>query len=199
MTKYEFNESLRVKLYGVPAEEINKSIEYYDEMIDERIDSGMSEEEAVNAAGPIDDIVKEILSGTGMPVIIKEKVVKKKLSALEIILLILGSPIWLSIMIALASVVLCVYISIWAVVISICAAALAFAVCTIGGIALFFFMLFGGNAATGILSLGAGLVLGGLTILSFFACKYLIKGAIWLGKKIWLGIKLCFVGRKEGK
>lgn len=64
MTKIEFLTALAARLSGIPADDRQKSLEYYAEMIDDRIDDGLSEEEAVNAVGSMDAIVEEILSGT---------------------------------------------------------------------------------------------------------------------------------------
>ena len=47
MSKTEFLTELKKALEGLPEEDIEKSLEYYSEMIDDRIEDGLSEEEAV--------------------------------------------------------------------------------------------------------------------------------------------------------
>lgn len=59
MTKSEFILSLSEALALIPRSERVRVLEYYEEMIDDRIESGMSEEEAVAALGSIDEILKE--------------------------------------------------------------------------------------------------------------------------------------------
>lgn len=59
MTKSEFILSLTEALSQLPGSERGRILEYYEEMIDDRIESGMNEEEAVAAMGSIDDILKE--------------------------------------------------------------------------------------------------------------------------------------------
>ena len=49
MNKSEFLNSLEEKLKELPKDEIRKTIDYYDEMIDDRIEDGMTEEEAVKS------------------------------------------------------------------------------------------------------------------------------------------------------
>ena len=64
MNKPEFLEALEKRLSGLPLEDIEKSKEYYSEMIDDRVEEGLSEEEAVEALGDIESIVSEIFSTT---------------------------------------------------------------------------------------------------------------------------------------
>lgn len=59
MTKIEFIEQLTQALAHLPGQERIRVLEYFEEMIDDRIESGMSEEDAVAAMGSIEDILKE--------------------------------------------------------------------------------------------------------------------------------------------
>ena len=72
MTKNEFLTELRAALAGLPEEDVEKSLEYYSEMIDDRIEDGLSEEESVADLGSIEDIRKQILKDTPITKIIKE-------------------------------------------------------------------------------------------------------------------------------
>ncbi len=65
MTKKAFLRALRKSLKELPPEDKNKSIEYYGEMIDDRIEEGVAEEEAVAALGTVEKICAEI---AGVPV-----------------------------------------------------------------------------------------------------------------------------------
>ena len=65
MTKHEFDRLLREKIAQLPQKDIDSFSQYVDEMIDDRIEDGLSEEEAVADIGSIDDIVKAILSDAG--------------------------------------------------------------------------------------------------------------------------------------
>ena len=47
MNKEEFLSELRTKLSGLPQEDIEERISFYSEMIDDRMEDGISEEEAV--------------------------------------------------------------------------------------------------------------------------------------------------------
>ena len=97
MNKQEFLEQLRKGLSGLPQNDIEEGLTFYSEMIDDRMDEGLSEEEAVSAIGSVDEIVKQVVADIPLAKIAKESIKpKRRLSAGEIVLLALGSPIWFS-------------------------------------------------------------------------------------------------------
>ena len=53
MTKQAFAAALRNELSGLPREDIDRSIDFYCEMIDDRMEEGLTEEEAVSAIGSV--------------------------------------------------------------------------------------------------------------------------------------------------
>ena len=198
MTKQEFFAQLREKLSGAPQSEIEDRLIFYGEMIDDRIEEGMSEEDAVAAVGDVDSIVSEIISAIPMSAIVKEKTKsKKKMKAWEIVLLVLGSPIWLSLLVAAIIIIVAVYISIWSIVISLWAVGAAMAGCALGSIAILVLNCIYGSVWTGLAFLGAGLVLAGISIFWFFGCKALTKCVVLLTKKIILWIKKLFVRKGD--
>lgn len=198
MTKKEFLDELKKGLFGIPEEDITRSIEFYSEMIDDRIEDGKTEEEAVADIGTVKDAVSQILAEIPITKLIKEKVKKKrKIGALEIVLLVLGSPIWLSLLIVAFAVVLSVYVVIWSVIVSLWAVFASLAGVAVGGIFSGVIFVCNSNLLAGIAMLGASLVLAGLSIVSFFGCKAATKGILILTKKMALGIKNCFVKKEE--
>lgn len=198
MSKSEFLKSLKNALCGLPQDDIQKSLDFYSEMIDDRIEDGVAEEEAVSQIGNIEEISKQILMDIPITKLVKQKIKpKRRIGVGEIVLLVLGSPIWLSLLMAMFAVIIAVYVSLWAVVISLWACEIAFCGSVLGGIAAAV-MLFitGQNIYAGCTLLAASMFLIGFSILFFFVCKYTSKGMIWLTKKITLGIKSLFL-RKE--
>ncbi len=198
MTKLEFLDELKKALCGLPSEDIQKSLEFYSEMIDDKIEDGLSEEDAVSQIGNIEDIAKQILSDIPITKLVKQKIKPKhRMGAGEIILLILGSPIWLSLLIAAIAVVFSVYVSLWSVVVSLWASFAAFVGSAFGGFAAAAILFASGqNVYAGIVMIAAALVLVGISILFFFVCRASTKGMVWFTKKITLFIKSCFL-RKE--
>lgn len=64
MNKTAFLNSLRKQLKNLKSEELNKHISYYEELIADMTESGMTEEEAVAKIGSPDHAANEILANT---------------------------------------------------------------------------------------------------------------------------------------
>lgn len=63
MNKYEFIAAIREGLNGLAEEDIDRSLDYYREMVDDGIEDGLTECEAVAALGPVEKIVADIRGG----------------------------------------------------------------------------------------------------------------------------------------
>lgn len=198
MNKEEFLSELRRKISGLPHEDIEERIAFYSEMIDDRIEDGLPEEEAVAGIGNVDGIVEQIMSEIPLSKLVREKVKSKRsLKAWEIILLVLGSPVWLPILISVLAVFLSVYVIIWAVAVCIYAACFSMAAGAVGGISGLFISLFKGAPAVALFSLGAAAVCAGLSILLLYVSVWVTKLILKMTKRIVLGIKTSFVGKEE--
>lgn len=196
MNKIEFLTVLRERLQGLPEEDINKSIDFYCEMIDDRVEDGMSEAEAVGALGNIEEIISQILSEVSLPKLVKEKVKPKRaLKAWEIVLLVLGAPLWIPLLAAVILTVLAIYLSVWSVIISLYAVDLSIAVSGLACIGVAVALLFDGQFVPAGVVFGTGLVCMGLAILLLFAFNLVTKGILWVSKKVLLGIKGLFIGK----
>lgn len=199
MKKLEFLDALRKKLFGLPSHEVEERVSFYSEMIDDRIEDGLSEEDAVADIGTVDGIMMQIVGEISVVSIVKDKIVpKRKLRAWEIVLLALGSPIWLALLISALAVVVSLYAVLWSVAISMWAVTVSLAACALGGVAGLLLYLYLGNSATGFVILGAGVVCAGLFILAIYASLSLTKGTALLAKYTVLWIKGCFI-KKEGQ
>lgn len=190
MSKQEFLAQLRKSLSGLPQEDIEERLTFYSEMIEDHIEEGLPEEEAVSAVGSVDEIAAQAVAEIPLAKIAKERIrPKRRLSAGEIVLLALGSPIWISLGIAAIAVILSLYVSLWAVFAS-------FAVCPIGGVLACVIFTVGGNGASGIAMLAAGIVCAGLSIFIFYGCKAATAGTLILTRKIAIWFKNCFIKRE---
>ena len=200
MNKTEFLLDLTEKLSPLPGEEIADRWDYYSEMIDDRMEEGLTEEQAVAALGSVEEIAAQILGEIPLGTLVKAKLKPRRaLRAWEVVLLVLGSPVWLPLLAAALIVILAVYVSLWAVVISLYAADLALAVSAAACAASAVIYTVGGNLATGAFLFGGGLVLAGLAIFLFLGCNQTAKGALWLGKAFLRGIKSCFIRKETAK
>ena len=197
MTKIEFILDLQERLSGFPIEELSEQINFYSEMIDDRTEEGFSEEEAVAQLGSVKDIADKLISEIPFSQLVKERVkAKRKMTAWEIVLLALGSPVWLSLLIAVLAVIFSVYVALWSVVISLWAVFVSLVASGVGGAVVGAVIAFKMNVLTGVALIGAAFVCSGLSVLFFFGCKAVTKGMAFLTKKMALWIKLMFV-RKE--
>lgn len=198
MNKQEFIGELIARLEGIPENEKQKSVEYYSEMIDDRIEDGMSEAEAVAAVGTIDDAVNEILENVPLTSIIKTKAAtRRKRKPLEIVLLCIGSPIWVPLLLVFIILILVMYLVIWVVVIVFFVADLAIFLSGIAAAIIGFFGFGKIGIAYPLAAIGAGLVLIGLSVLLLIPLIKLAKVTAKLAKVIARWIKSWFVGGKK--
>lgn len=194
MKRNEFLSKLKERLWALPEADKQCSLDYYGEMIDDRMEDGLSEEEAVAAIGDLDEIVQQILTETPRPPQVVEPAKKKQSqkSAQDntktwlIILLIVGSPVWIPLAAGLLSTALGAYISLWAVVISLYAVFVALAASAVGCVVGSFFMF--GGFSTAIVAWGAALVCAGLAILFLLLANLAAKGLVKLTKLVWNSI-----------
>ena len=199
MTKQEFIASLRARLSALPKDELEERISFYSEMIDDRTEEGLSETDAVSMIGPVDEIADQIISDIPLSKIVIEKVApKRRFKVWEIVLLALGSPVWLSLAVAAIAVILSLYVSLWSVIVSLWAVFASLVGSAFGVIIAGSVFIFTDFALVGLSMIGASLILAGLAILSFFCCKAAAKGIITLTKKMALGTKMLFL-KGEGK
>ena len=183
MNKHEFSMQLRERLAGLPRTEIEGRVAFYREMIDDRMEEGMSEEDAVRAVGTLDDIVaNEVKPSFDVP--LPEKPRKGWTTAL----LAIGSPVLGALLIAAAAVVISLYAALWSVIVSLWSVFASLIGGAVGGIASGFILVLTGHFLTGMALIGAALLCVGFDILTFYGCKAASRGAWQLTKKtgVWL-------------
>lgn len=215
MNKNEFLLALRSGLSALPQNEIEKSVNYYSEILDDRIEDGLSEDEAVKAVGSVDEIVSQILPEEApdrtftAPAAESKPKSTRHLTASQIILLILTSPIWLTLLacfLTLAASAFIVILSgfivieavVWAAVIVLYAVVLSFAAGALSAVIAFIIHIFSGNTIAAVFYLGAMLACTGITILLFFGVNKAAKCILLLNKKCLSGIKN-LITRKEAR
>lgn len=202
MTKREFLSELRARLASLPAKDAEEHLDYYCEMIDDRIEEGLPEEEAVAAVGTVSDVAAQILAEEPIEEenieeeTSKKRKARRKMRGWEITLLVLGSPIWLSLLIAAFSVLLSLAASAWAVAVSLWSVFGALAGSAVGFVIGGIGLVITGHGAAGVAVLAGGLVTAGLAIFTFFGCRALTKGMVLTIKKTVIGTKKCFAGRE---
>lgn len=169
MTRSEFLKALKRALRDLDARERERYLSDYAELIEDKLETGMSEEASVAELGDISSIAAAILTDAG-----EQGHIKPKRSPLVICLLVIGSPLWISLLIAAAAIVLALYISLWDIILSLCALLLALAVCV--PYALYNFIVYLSlNLPLAIFLLGAGFVLAATVIAAFRPLMRVVK------------------------
>ena len=195
MNKSEFLHILRQRLSPLPAEEREQHIAYYEELFSDMLEEGMSEEEVSAHLGDPEQIAREILAEQPLPKLVKSRVRPSGgWTALSITLIVLGSPVWLPLLIAAASLVLSVFVVVWALILSVLAVALAVG---ISAVAIVLAAIFGYLKISSLLMLGLVLTCAGLCLLTGLLAVALGRAAVKGGKWLWRQIKKLFI-KKEG-
>ena len=176
MKKNEFLNGLSLLLTSLPPEELQATLDYYAEMIDDKMEEGLSEEEAVSTVGSMNEIARSVLENKTEKN--EEKNKKKRFSTLELMLIILGSPIWLSLGIAALAVIISIYAVIWSVLISVYAVVIALIASGIASIFVAPIIISTGRCISGLILLGAGFICVGLTYYAFLLCILMTKSAV---------------------
>ena len=166
MDKNSFLSQLQKRLKGLPEEDLQRTLDYYREMIEDRMEEGLSEEDAVAELGPVEEIAAPLLPKPF-----------RRMKAWEIALLILGFPVWFPLLVAAASVAIALIAGIYALDAS-------FAACFFGGLLSSLLYAFQCNWAGAAFLFGAGLVCGGLAIFGFWGSNRLMKVSFKALKKL---------------
>ena len=198
MTKNEFLTALRQRLAGLPQEDIEERLIFYAEMIDDRVEEGLSEEDAVKDLGSLEEIVAQIIKETPFTRLAKERIKPtRRLETWELVLLILGAPIWFSLGIAALSVIFSLFVTLFSVIISLWAVLVSFVASALGCVIAGIVFAFTSKPLVGVATVGCGLILASLAIIGFFGCKAASKGAILLGEQATLFFKHLLMKKED--
>ena len=196
MNKKEFLEELEKRLQALPKEEIQERLEFYSEAIDDRVEEGETEEQAIEEIGTLDEITWEIVKKTPLVTLVKEKVKPKhQIRPWEIVLICVTFPIWLPLLITAFVLLLVAYILAWVLVIVAYNVEIAVSVGGIGALSAGFAAFFSGSHWFGFGLFGFGVMCIGFSLLWVFACIGATKASIQLTRAIILSIKKKFVKR----
>lgn len=180
MNKTEFLSELDICLKRMKKEEREKFITYYDEMIADYIEDGMTEEDAVQKIGTPNSVAKEILSEADTVILPIHHINNK---GVLIILLILGFPLWGMLLLTALMTILCVYIVLWCIPFATGMGAFSFLVTSLVSIIGTPFIM-AGNFSVGLIQLGLGIASFGLSVLLTLATIPLAKKFALKTKKI---------------
>ena len=199
MTKADFLQLLERALSQLSDEERRANLEYYSELLDDMMEEGMSETEATAKLGSPNQIARHILQEMPLSKLVSTRMKPKSgWTPLAIVLAVVGSHVWVPLLLMCAAVVFALFVSIWAlgaaaiaVVAGLAVAVVAAPVIAIRAAAV--------TLPLGLLLLGCGLVLLGLCVLGGLMavelCRLLWQLTVWLAHKI----KSLFIRKEEEK
>lgn len=197
MRMNEYLSALAAELSQLPEAERKKQISYYEELFADMKEEGLGEEEIAEKLGSPEKAAEEILAEVPLSMLIKSRVKPKKgWTVLNVILLILGAPVWLPIALALVAVILAIYIVIWSVVVVLFCAVLAIFAAGIFGLFMAVFNLIPASFSV-LLILGVSLICLGLIVPALWVAIAATKGICKLTGRIARWIRSLFI-RKEG-
>ena len=199
MKREEYLDRIRALLQNLPPEDLERSLAFYAESIADRMEDGMSEEEAVASMESPEEAANAILLEQPLPTLVKVRVKERRqLSALEILLLVLGFPLWLPLLLTALVLVFTFILLAWVLVLVPASVCLALGVSAIA-------VLFAGVLSLTKITLpallaapGAALILAGLAILAGFLVVGTLRLALIVTRALVRGLKSLLI-RKEDK
>ena len=198
MRKEEFLRELKRQLAGLPKDDINNRIEFYSEMIEDRMDEGLTEEEAVNELGSVESIVNSIAKDTPFVKLIKEKVTpKREIKGWEILLLVLGFPLWLPLVITGIVLAFVAYLMIW--VADFVSLTIEFAFCATSAAGFVAYAAYAINGVNNLVPLGAALMSLGGALMFYWVCVVMTKGTLKISGRILTKIKAAFIRKGSNR
>lgn len=198
MKKDEFIARLRKNLSGLPKEEREDRVSFYSEMIDDKVADGYPEEEVIDDLGTPEEVAKEIIGDTPLRTIIKERVKpKRSLKGWEVLLLVLGFPLWFPLVLTIFILFLSGFIVVWSLMIALLAVDLGLLAGGIGSIVIGVLTVSSKGITSAAFIGGAGMAVTGLAIIFILSTKGILKGLGKLTKKMLVGTKNMVVGKGE--
>ena len=191
MNKTDFMLQLNNALHKahVPQNEARDAVQFYAECVDERVEDGATEAEAIEGLGSIDSIVESVVAdlpkaarGIGR--------LDSGNKALKVILLVLTFPVWGSILVSLALVATALIAVLWSLLAAAAALWIACITAGLAGIAALVHGAANGAGQAGALGFGIGIALSGLAVvllpLMVYVCRWLafatVRLSLWVSR-----------------
>lgn len=204
MNKELFLQQLRVRLQYLPPLEQQRTLSYYEEMIADRMEDGISEQEAVAALGPIENIVKDTYEDLGFTQLLQanmrmnttNKISDKILIALIIFI---TAPFWLTFAVLAFSILISIAAVIFSLFIAFVAVIFAFGISAIACLAAFVIFIIHGQPLAALFVFGLMLVVAAITIALAPTIPTVGRGTMKVVKEIFRSAKKPLADRVGGK
>lgn len=196
MNKQEYLAQLRAALACLPEGEIEESVAFYTEMIDDRVADGLTEEEATAQLDDPKAAARAIVAD--LPVVPRTVVLTKQRNrALYWTLVILGFPLWFPLLLAAGMLVLAGLLTIWCLILGLWLLAAGLLAGGPLGIGVCLWALAVGQPAYGVFELGSGLLCFGLGLFCLHGAVAASKTLMQVSRQWIAKAKAPFVKVKE--
>lgn len=196
MNKQEYLAQLRAALACLPEGEIEESVAFYTEMIDDRVADGLIEEEATAQLDDPKAAARAIIAD--LPVVPRTVVrTKQRNRALYWTLVILGFPLWFPLLLAAGMLVLAGLLTIWCLILGLWLLAAGLLAGGPLGIGVCLWALAVGQPAYGVFELGSGLLCFGLGLFCLHGAVAASKTLMQVSRQWIAKAKAPFVKVKE--
>lgn len=187
-TKKEFLQALRSALMQARVMDVQTYLQDYEELIDDKLESGEAEAVVIADLGSVAKIVADIRAAEPTPV---QPGMSTASKVLLIILLVLGSPIWASLLLFVLVILLLVYLMIWLIPFIGAVLTVSGAAAGVWGAVAAVVAWFKVGAALGLVEFGVAFVSLGLVVIAapitWFLTKnfwrYSVRFSRWLFRK----------------
>lgn len=197
MNKQEFLNALERSLQSVPYEERMRTLAYYEELIDDRLEAGEEESFIIHSLGSVESIARDILSGEEAYPVPE----RPRRSGLTITLLVLGFPLWGPLLVVAFVLIFVFYLLLFLPVLILGVLSLSFLLAALLGFVGLPFLALESGLAQGFPALllqgGASLFLLGLSLLCAVSVVFTAKGVAKAGKVSWRALASCFRKRRN--
>ncbi len=191
MNKAEFLKELAFHLQKMSDSEKNKFITYYDEMISDYVENGVTEEEAVKKIGTPLKIAKELLEDYGN---VKLNLPSTGNKLLNIAVAIIGFPLWGSVLLTIVLLVFSAYVLIWCLPVAAGAGCVGFFSSAIIGM-IGTPLVIARSLPMGVIQLGTSMASIGISVLLGIAAMTMSKTFVNITKKF--NVKLMELFKKK--
>lgn len=199
MNKETFLSAIRLRLADLPPADVERSLAYYREMIDDRMEDGMSEAEAVAALGTPEEAAGHILEEAPLPALVKARPSPGRTSRTwGIVLLVLGSPVWLPLVLTGLLLVGLTYLLLVLFLLVFYVLTLSAGCVSLIGLWLTLVQFFQGRPLPALMCLGVGLTAAGLCLLMTLLAREATLWDLALWKHTGRRVKRLFI-RKEDR
>lgn len=192
MTKDEYLSELRAGLAAFSKDEVDRAVSFYEEMVDDRVEAGVSEEEAVGSLEPPAEAAARIISE--MPAVpraaarLRSPETPRSWSVAFIVAVVIGSPAWIPLALGVIMVVVGCFIGLFGLLVAVWAIAASMLLGAPIGLLYLVAGVKAGSVAGALMGLGCGVAVTGVGVLGIHlavvASKLLVKAIVWCARAV---------------